>query len=254
MSITSSAFNQLNGDPTAWVDRRAELGERFRRATELPMVILSVIFLGAVVLPDVIDLPANIGRLEDGIEWAICAVFALELAANTYFARDRKRYLMTHWLEVVIVAVPFLRPVRVLRVLVVGARFWTQARELLREETFALLGAASISAVAVAAVLETIVERASGGPIASFTDALWWAAATITTVGYGDMYPVTSAGRAIGLGLMLVGVSLFGLLTARVSAFFLSTDAADDHKLDEILERLERIERQQQDVQLARLP
>jgi voltage-gated potassium channel len=89
------------------------------------------------------------------------------------------------------------------------------------------LGAASVSAVAVAAVLETIVERANGGLIANFTDALWWAAATITTVGYGDMYPVTSAGRAIGLGLMVVGVSLFGLLTARVAAFFLANDSPD---------------------------
>jgi voltage-gated potassium channel len=117
---------------------------------------------------------------------------------------------------------------------------------ILREQTLSLLAAASVSAVGVAAVLEYITERASGGPIATFKDALWWAAGTVTTVGYGDMYPSTDAGRAVGLGLMLVGISLFGLLTARVAAFFLSTQDSDDSNLAAVLERLERIEQQLQ--------
>jgi voltage-gated potassium channel len=214
------------------------------------MLGVAIGFLVIVALPDILDLPDDLRLLEERIEWFICALFALELAVNTYLADDRKRYLLTHWLDVVTVAVPFLRPVRVLRVLVVGMRFWTEARVLLRQHTFALLAAASVSAVAVAAILEYIAERGGPGPIATggFTTALWWAAATVTTVGYGDMFPVTEAGRAVGLGLMLVGISLFGLLTARVSAFFLSAEASDDQKLNAILERLDRIERQLQDL------
>ena len=86
----------------------------------------------------------------------------------------------------------------------------------------------------LAAVLEYVAERSSESPIHTFTDALWWSAATITTVGYGDMYPSTFAGHGVGLGLMLVGVSLFSLLTARVLAFFAATgdQESDARKLD----------------------
>jgi hypothetical protein len=90
------------------------------------------------------------------------------------------------------------------------------------------------------------VTRPGGdGSIQTYSDALWWAAATITTVGYGDVYPKTAACRGVAVLLMLVGVSLFGLLTARVAAFFVEADErAENSKFDEILRRLERLEGQ----------
>ncbi|MDP8922010.1 MAG: potassium channel family protein [Chloroflexota bacterium] len=100
----------------------------------------------------------------------------------------------------------------------------------------------------MAATLVYLAERGGEGTIQTFPDALWWAAATITTVGYGDVYPMTPAGRGVAFLLMLVGISVFGLLTARVAAFFVAPAESDarndaDDKLDEILARLERIER-----------
>jgi voltage-gated potassium channel len=252
MTSAIAYFIETRQNPDTWAERRAVLADRFRNATEVPMLVLSVVFLLVMMLPDLVDLPDNLSLLEEQAEWAICALFALELVANTYLAQDRKRYLLSHWLELVTVAVPFLRPLRLLRVLVVGARFWSDARVILREHTVGLLVVASMSAVGVAAALESVAERSGDGPIKTFTDALWWAAATVTTVGYGDMYPVTTTGRAIGIGLMLVGVSLFGLLTARVAAFFLSTEESDDRQLEAIVERLERIERRLQDLQEGR--
>ena len=92
-------------------------------------------------------------------------------------------------------------------------------------------------------------ERNAGGPIDTSADALWWALSTITTVGYGDVYPVTAAGRGVAVFLMLTGISLVGLLTARVAAFLVEEGEQETElpKLDEILVRLERIERQVQD-------
>ena len=210
------------------------------------MLVLALVFLVAVVLPEVAAISSSAQLILDGIGWLIWGAFLLELVVKTYLAPDRWRYLLSHWPDVLIVAVPFLRPLRLLRIAVVVARFWTQLRSVLRRRTFSLLGVTSLSAVALGATLIFIVERHADGPIQNFADALWWAITTITTVGYGDVYPTTQAGRGVAVFLMLAGISLFGLLTARVAAFFVEDEdrATEAPKLDEILARLERIEQQ----------
>ena len=73
------------------------------------------------------------------------------------------------------------------------------------------------------AVAFTLVEDVgSGRRVESFGDALWWSAATISTVGYGDIYPVTTVGRLIAVFTMIVGVSTFGVLTASIARALLS--------------------------------
>ena len=57
------------------------------------------------------------------------------------------------------------------------------------------------------------------GRISSFFDALWWSLSTITTVGYGDIFPITTAGRIVGGITMLVGISTFAIVTAKVAEF-----------------------------------
>ena len=105
------------------------------------------------------------------------------------------------------------------------------------------------SAVVVgAAGLVLASEEGSGGTIDSFGDALWWAVTTVTTVGYGDTFPVTPAGRGVGAFLMVAGIALFGVLTANIATFFIEEEQAAGtdpvtERLDEVLLRLERLER-----------
>jgi voltage-gated potassium channel len=88
------------------------------------------------------------------------------------------------------------------------------------------------------------VERhAHGANIKTYGDALWGAVTTVSTVGYGDRYPVTTAGRIVALALLLAGVSLFGVVTASVAAWFVrhvEDDPAPEG--DDIVGRLERVE------------
>ena len=60
-----------------------------------------------------------------------------------------------------------------------------------------------------------------GANITSFGDALWWAASTITTVGYGDRFPVTTQGRFVAVGLMLAGIALLGVVTASIASWLI---------------------------------
>jgi voltage-gated potassium channel Kch len=103
--------------------------------------------------------------------------------------------------------------------------------------------------------IEPLFEKnAPQSNIHSYHDALWWAVVTVTTVGYGDRFPVSEGGRAVAVVLMLVGIGLIGVLTATVASFFVQehTDANKDllkashedlgARLDEIAGRLTRIE------------
>src|SRR4029453_7322878 len=76
------------------------------------------------------------------------------------------------------------------------------------------------------------------------TDALWWAVTTITTVGCGDRFPMSSAGRAVAVVLMIAGIAMFGVITATIAAYFVEQKAEEDvaGRLDQIMERLGRSE------------
>jgi voltage-gated potassium channel len=227
------------------IERRKALLARLERVTERPMLVLALAFVATMVIPEVFDLSDQASAAVEVAELGICALFAIELAAKTYLALDRLRYLTSHWFDVIAVALPFLRPLRLLRVAMMSARLLRQTRTYLRRRTSSLIGVTGLTAVSTSALLVYAAERGGDGPIRTIPDAFWWASATITTVGYGDLYPTTTAGRAVAIVLMLVGVGLFGLLTARVATFLVEDDQ-DRHaaKLEEILVRLRSIEEQ----------
>ena len=233
-------------DDRADLERRRLLSERIERASRLPMTLLAIVFLAAVALPELVALPSDVEATLEAIDWLIWAIFAFELGLMTYLAPDRRQYLIRHWVDVLTVLVPFLRPLRVLRIAIVSARLWTEAKVLIYQRTFSTVAMTSLVSALAAATLVYAVERGGEGPIQTYPDALWWAAATVTTVGYGDVFPKTAAGRGIAFLLMLVGISVFGLLTARVAALFVEANAEEDQhgkKLDDVLARLERLER-----------
>jgi voltage-gated potassium channel len=139
-----------------------------------------------------------------------------------------------HPLELITVLLPFLRPLRLLRVIsfgtlviqkvAVGRQFAITLKVFLASILLAYIGAVQI----------TITERGvEGSNIKNFGDGLWWAITTVTTVGYGDRFPITSTGRVLAVCLMLVGISLMGVITASVAAWFvkMSQDDSNSNKL-----------------------
>jgi voltage-gated potassium channel len=155
------------------------------------------------------------------------------------------------------VVLPFLRPLRIarsarmLRVLrlaraaVFAGRAGKAAENLVSRHRVNFTLLLAIIATVGAAVIVLELERGSGDYIATLPDAIWWAITTVTTVGYGDEYPTTAGGRAVGAVLMVLGIGLFGVLAATISAFFVRRDVTSevDPQLVAIEERLERIER-----------
>lgn len=248
-------------------ERQAAL-ERFERAVELPLLVLALVMVPLIVVPLAVDLPDRVEATFVAADWLIWGAFAFEYVVRLSLTEKRWRFVRREWPDLLIIALPFLRPLRVvrsaraLRLLRLGrlvgvlGEVTQQGRRVMSRHglNYVLL----ISGVVIlgAAALTLAVEERGEGSIDSFGDALWWAITTVTTVGYGDMFPVTPAGRGIAAFLMLAGIALFGVLTANIAAFFVEQGADANgggdrqgqqneplvERLDEVLRRLDALE------------
>ena len=206
-------------------EREAKL-ERIEQLTELPLLLLAFVMIPVLLGPILWDLSARDAALFRALDVFIWATFAADYAIKLMVAPNRWGYLKSHWLEALIVLVPFIRPLRIARVFLFGSRALLGTRRLLNVD-FLLVYA--LGMVVIAATVVTTAERGHD-TIETFPDALWWSIVTVTTVGYGDMTPVTPTGRAMAAFLMLTGIGLFGGLTANLaSAMVRSENDVDEN-------------------------
>ena len=246
------------------MEQRRRAFDAVDRATDLPMLVLSLLLVPIIVVPLLVTIPPGWVFAWDSVGWVIWAAFALELTVKTYLSPRRLHYLRAHWFDVVIVFVPFLRAFRILyafralqllRLTGLAVKVGELIRDVFgrRGMPYALLVGGLLILASTIAV--TIAERGHGGTIDGFGTALWWAIVTATTVGYGDVAPITPAGRGIAVFVMCVGITLFGLFTANVAAFILQsgghTDGRKEVTLGEIAEQLQRLEAQVADLREA---
>lgn len=195
--------------------------ERWERRAEIPLLLLAFAFLGAYAWP-VLDesMDSDLRTMLTVCSWTVWVAFAVDFVIRVGLADERLAYARSHWYDVLLISVPLLRPLRLLRLLAL-ARIANRSatRSLLGRVTTYVAGTA-VAAVGLGAIAVLDVEQdARGSNIHEFGDALWWAASTVTTVGYGDFYPVTVEGRLIAVGLMVVGVGTVGAVTAAVAAW-----------------------------------
>jgi voltage-gated potassium channel len=167
----------------------------------------------------------------------IWATFLAEYLTRLLLAPNRLWFIAHHPFDLVLVIIPVLRPLRLLRsVRLIRAarlaRIGAAAGRTVKESRVPLANRAALLAAGSAAILVTaaavmVLDAERAAPkanITGFGDALWWAMATVTTDGYGDLYPVTAAGRAIGAVLMIAGVGIFGVVAASAAAWFISAE------------------------------
>lgn len=194
---------------------------RWEHLTAYPLTFLSILFIAVYAWP-ILD-PAMDDHWRsvcEGGDLLIWGVFCVEYVTRLLLATNKIRFVRTHWFDLSVLILPVLRPLRALRLLNAlrvlnrHAVSWTRGRLAL----YVLATTGLIVLMAGLAVLEA--ER--GHPrsnIESYPEALWWAVCTITTVGYGDLYPSTVEGRLVALGLMLGGLGLIGFTTGSLASW-----------------------------------
>jgi len=227
----------------------------------LALTILSLFVVLVIYLPFV-------GRTENSIAYILdrlfSLIFLLDFLHLLYRAPDRKRYFKSEgWLDLAggILFLPIFRLFRLARALRIirtvrrmgGRVVLRQYRENVAESAFWTTALAAILLLTMTALL--IVPIESQSPDAQITnpvDALWWSLVTATTVGYGDLTPVTSSGRFLASSLMTIGVAFVSILTSYVTSILYLAHgvryARENEDLTVVSEKLEQI-----DQRLARL-
>jgi voltage-gated potassium channel len=203
--------------------------------------ILSVYVLLALLVDTFFKLPLEISRLLNQIDFIICLVFLLDFCNNFYKAENKLKFIKWGWIDL-IASIPTLdifragRALRLFRILRILRAFKSVnhiIKHVYRRKT-----EGAFTTVAVIALLMLIFssiailqfENSPNSNIKTAEDAIWWAYVTITTVGYGDKYPVTTEGRIIAALLMTVGVGLFGTFTGYLASYFVSDNKEEINK------------------------
>ncbi|MBA0124159.1 potassium channel family protein [Haloechinothrix sp. YIM 98757] len=196
---------------------------RYEARTTSVLLALALAFIVVYGVPVIRpDLPEALRTAFAVANWAIWAAFALDLIIRTSLSDNRLLYLAQHPVDVLVVLVPALRMLRVLRAFTAAQVLITRSGQLSLLRTTQAIALATSLLVFIGALALLDAERgAPGSTVENLGDALWWSLVTVTTVGYGDVVPVTGMGRVVAAGLMLVGISLLGVVTAMVASWFL---------------------------------
>ena len=197
------------------------------------MLALCVIALGAILAQNAFRLDPEIERILEYADLVICMAFLVDFFVTLWRAPDRWRYLRTWgWLDL-ISSIPTLdvarwgrlaRLARLLRILRALRATRVLSKVMMQQRRQSTSFAAAFIAFLLILGASTAIlhfETAPESNIKSAGDAVWWAFTTVTTVGYGDRFPISTAGRVIAVLLMTAGVGLFGVFSASLAAWFL---------------------------------
>ncbi|WP_432571190.1 potassium channel family protein [Kineococcus sp. SYSU DK005] len=202
---------------------------RRSRAWGTTLTAAAVAWLAAYALPILRpELPVAAREVCAAVSSAVWALFAVDYLWRLARARQRLLFIWHHPLDLLLLALPALRPLRLLRLVTVLQVLNRRAGASLRGRVSVYVAVATtlVGFCAALAVLEA-ERQAPEANITSFTDACWWVLTTITTVGYGDRYPVTGTGRLVAIALMLAGIALLGTVTASLASWLIERVAEE---------------------------
>ncbi|MDW5378914.1 ion transporter [Halomonas sp. HP20-15] len=213
---------------------------------QLLILVLSFYVLGALIADTFFALSPEVSHLLQYMDLVVCVFFFADFCVRLRAAKDKWRFMRWGWIDL-LASIPagwlmgakafrVVQLIRLLRALKSLEMIW---RLLFRNKAQGVLASAATLTVlllAFGAITMLLVEKPNAAsPIDTAEEALWWAIVTVTTVGYGDYYPVTTQGRVVAVLLMVCGVGLFGSFAAYISSLFIADQSEREtrqHKAD----------------------
>lgn len=193
-------------------------------------MIAAILFLLAYAVKIIYQPVGAVDAAAEIVLWGTWGLFALDYAARLIITEDRWHWFYRHLLDLAIVVLPMLRPLRLMRFLTVLALLNRAAGTRLRGKVTIYTIGGTVTLILMAGLAALEAERGGPGSIQTFGDAIWWAFVTITTVGYGDYVPVTEVGRIVAVALMVGGIALIGVVTATIASWIVERVADENQK------------------------
>jgi voltage-gated potassium channel len=203
--------------------------EHWEQRTEWPLALVAVAFLCMYSVQVLSQPKGEEARILWMASWVAWGLFVIDYAIRLALATDRKQWFLRHLFDLLVVVLPLIRPLRLLRLVVLVGILQKAIGNAVRGRIliYTISGVILLIYVASLAVLDK--ERGHpGATINSFGNAVWWSINTVTTVGYGDLYPITIPGRVIAVLLMIGGISLVGVVTASLASWIVQRVAETD--------------------------
>lgn len=216
---------------------------------------VAVIFAALLSLPlTIVEINGQQGAPYQLADWTIWAVFAAEYLLALALADNRRRFVVSAWLPLLVVVISFpllpsvfaairmarlMRLLRLVRLIAFGARLVPALRSTIGRRGLVYVLALFVLLIVMAGAIMSVVEPQTVK--GNLWDGMWWAVVTATTVGYGDISPTSPPGRLVAVALMFFGIGLTATLAASIAAYFVKSDHSGTD-LNEIGARLQRVE------------
>ncbi|WP_421840115.1 potassium channel family protein [Mycobacterium sp.] len=203
--------------------------EIWQKRTEWPLALVALVFL-ALYSVEILGRPqGRDAHILWTASWVAWGMFVIDYFVRLVLASNRWQWFVSHLFDLLIVALPLMRPLRLLRLLVLIGALQKAVGSAVRGRIliYTVSGVTLLIYVTSLAILNQERDQ-PGATINSFGNSVWWAITTVTTVGYGDLYPVTVTGRVIAVLLMIGGISLIGIVTASLASWIVQRVAETD--------------------------
>jgi len=220
-----------------------------------PMSLMSLVlsFLSLFVISGLLFFKPNPDTysLLIEIDTLICSLFLLQLSIDLIRSKNRREYLKAHWMDF-LASIPLIEPLRygrvfqilrVIRVIRSGKHIFQQINRNRKEATVASILLLLLLLLTLGSTAILVAEGGQpGANITSAGDALWWAIVTVSTVGYGDHYPITDIGKIVASIILICGIGIFGMISGLITSLITSPKPNQPHehliKNNELLEKL----------------
>mgnify|MGYP003883499077 FL=1 len=208
--------------------------ETWQKHSEWPLVGTAFVFLAAYSILVIADPPDPYAAILTLVIVSTWLAFGVDYVVKLFLAPRRGQWFVRHPMDLLMVVLPVARPLRLLRPFTLRRVMERAPGTAIRTRVMAYVIASAILLIYTVALSVLHFER--GAPNANITtigDSLWWAVVTITTIGYGDYYPVTMPGRWAASALMVGGFAVLSMVTAAVSSWLVeSVTAATRARMD----------------------
>jgi voltage-gated potassium channel len=220
---------------------------------QLALLVMSLVVITALIADAVAPVPKEVSSIIQMLDITACVLFFVDFCIRFARAERKTAFMKWGWIDL-IACIPnvdmlrigrmvrVLRIIRLLRGVRVGHRIISIVLQNKPKTAFAGVLLTTLLLITFSAISILIAEDTAEANIKTAEDAIWWSVTTITTVGYGDKFPMSTEGRLIAMVLMMSGVGLFGMLSGLVASFFLGKQEQASPELQETFLRLRSIE------------